>query len=153
MKKLFKRFKRSIRGATITAIEKFEDFKDRRALAKFEKQNPDVDIRLVPDEALPTGHDPNGKLSLFKEKLDGRNAREDIGLPPVPPTPPPSDTPRPVFRKDGQIHNFSAASGHPATGRNRNKKGPFTREQYDARYGGNRPVPRNAVPAPGIEKP
>lgn len=54
------------------------------------------------------------------------------------PPPAPVDEKKPVYRRDGQIHNFAAVP-YPGSGRR------LTRAQYDARYGGARPEPKHSV--------
>lgn len=75
-------------------------------------------------------------LDLRGHKLDGvasgQRDREDAPSPAAE-----GESPKPVYRRDGQVHNFGALP-YPGTKR-------MTRAQYDARYGGRRPVPKRSV--------
>lgn len=73
-------------------------------------------------------------LDLQGEAVDGRR---DSGYAPVEPVTEETDR-RPVYRRDGQIHSFDALP-FPGSGKR------LTRAQYDARYGGARPEPKNSV--------
>jgi hypothetical protein len=79
--------------------------------------------------------DPDGRMSLYREALEGRNMREDAGLPIDPPYVAAKEEHAPIYRKDGQIHNFEALSFRK----------PFTRKQYEARYAGHKPVPKRGA--------
>jgi hypothetical protein len=128
------RFRRWVRTFLIDIIDRYHRAKDRRAIGSLERKHG-IDIRWY-DGVIPGLHNPDGRLSLLRERLDGRNARQAAGFLPVPPPDPTAPAPgapdrRPVFRKDGQVHSFEAASWGK----------PFTRAQYDARHERYRPVP------------
>ncbi len=77
-------------------------------------------------------------LDLKREQLEGQIMRENVGAPePLPADP--NAPPRPVYRKDGQIHAFDSI---PWPGKD--KRHHLTRARYDARYGNNRPIPESA---------
>ncbi len=74
-------------------------------------------------------------FDLARETAGGRADRKAYGIPEPKPAPV-SVVPAPVFRRDGQTHNFNAL---PFPGRD--PRHSLTRKQYDARYQGARPVP------------
>lgn len=81
-------------------------------------------IRSIPYEHIQV----DGALDLRVEGLEGK---------PVIPVLP--DAPRtPVYRKDGQIHNFNAIGVEEP-------KHHLTRKRYDAYFGAARPVPKHNV--------
>ncbi len=78
----------------------------------------------------------DGALDLRKERLEGRNrTRGQLALmamePPI--------QRGPVYRRDGQIHNFNVRSDVEG------EKDRMTRKRYEARYAGNKPVPKYNV--------
>ena len=98
-------------------------------------------VQRIEDRAVEVARDLSPEveadswLDLKGEELEGR--RERGGAPAVPITP--ETARKPVYRKDGQVHNFGAL---PVPG---NKHRPLTRAQYAARYGGARPVPGGSL--------
>lgn len=77
-------------------------------------------------------------LDLKREQLEGQVDRERLGVSEPAPVDP-SAPPRPVYRRDGQVHAFDAL---PWPGKD--KRHHLTRARYDARYGNNRPIPESA---------
>lgn len=74
--------------------------------------------------------EPESWSDLKREKLE-HEVKVGHKITPAAPT----ATPQPVYRRGGQIHNFSAAPPPERYGRR------LTRAQYEARYQGHRPVP------------
>ncbi len=73
-------------------------------------------------------------MDLDRERLEGIAQRKVRGI--SEPAPLPEEPPRPVYRKDGQVHSFEAL---PWPGMDRRHN--LTRKRYDARYAGARPAP------------
>jgi len=78
----------------------------------------------------------DGALDLRRERLQGKKARRERGIPE------PAQTQQlagPVYRRDGQVHNFNAVNWNVA------EKEEMTRKRYEARYGGANPAPKHNV--------
>lgn len=73
-------------------------------------------------------------MDLDRERLEGIAMRKAAGVPEPAPAPP--GPPKPVYRRDGQVHSFDAL---PWPGMDRRHN--LTRKRYDARYAGERPAP------------
>lgn len=93
----------------------------------------DAAVKLARD-AFPEVEEDSW-LDLRGHKADGvkegQREREDA------PQPTEGEPPKPFYRRDGQVHNFGAL---PFPGKKR-----MTVAQYEARYGGRRPVPKRSV--------
>ncbi len=91
---------------------------------------------LVLNTCLPEAEEDSWS-DLTREKLEHEVKMGGRKAPPIV-----ESDPRPVYRRDGQIHNFSAEPGpYVAMGFGRR----LTRRQYQARYGGSRPEPASSV--------
>ncbi len=94
--------------------------------------------------------------AVWKTEFNLRTAHNPLPPPsfPEPPAPGAKDT-RPVYRKDGQVHNFALTASRELDEEDMNPRDPvctdrkmsegFSREDYERRYGGARPVPKFTV--------
>lgn len=80
-------------------------------------------------DVLVTEREEDSVVDLAIERMEGRAQIERKRMP--------EGGQRPVFRSDGQVHNFAVV---PFPGQRR-----LTRAQYDARYEGARPEPKHSV--------
>jgi hypothetical protein len=97
------------------------------------KRFTDKVVAKTVEAMTPDGVEEDSYLDLKLEAIEGRRMRGYEA-----PEPAAVGPATPVFRSDGQIHNF-AAIPFPGTGRK------LTKAQYDARYAGARPRPKHSV--------
>ncbi len=80
---------------------------------------------------------------LKREELEGKISRAGAPQVEAPALPPAELARKPIYRRDGQIHNFNAKPWPGRDGKPAFKT--MTSAQYEARYGGARPEPKHSV--------